>query len=262
MVSPHRMLLRGFAASIACSAARPRLRASRILPARPGALVGMAQDCSEHAIDRHPRRHQLGPLFCPPCLVCPPCLGKHVIDHVTIDKTGQDPNGHPVPEDGHGWAAGTWPPRSRIVTGVVEGEVRLCGAMDAPSGSSTPVSSKITTPLQSRLQPCSGWLTMVCAASRSGADAHGQGGECGQLCVPPGRFIVFTLDLCRPSGSPGKCIIRDKWIGGQGAGGGHMPEDASLRSTVAQRQLNITSRISGTADCSTSSHAKSQPKRR
>jgi uncharacterized protein len=31
-----------------------------------------------------------------------------------------------------------------------------CGAMVAPSGSSSPVSSKMTTPLQSRLQPCSG----------------------------------------------------------------------------------------------------------
>src|SRR5271165_7389169 len=67
--------------------------------------------------------------------------------------------------------------------------------MDAPSGSSSPVSSKITTPLQSRLQPCSGWLTTVCAASRSGAEGAGQGGECGHMSVPPGFLIcVFSVD--------------------------------------------------------------------
>jgi hypothetical protein len=70
-----------------------------------------------------------------------------------------------------------------------ERSVGRCGAMAAPSGSSSPVSSKITTPLQSRLQPCSGWLTTVCAASRSGADGAGQGGECGHISVPPGSFI-------------------------------------------------------------------------
>ena len=58
-----------------------------------------------------------------------------------------------------------------------------CGAMNAPPGSSSPVSSKITTPLQSRLQPCSGWLAMVCAASRSGAEGAGQGGVCGHISV-------------------------------------------------------------------------------
>ena len=62
--------------------------------------------------------------------------------------------------------------------------VGRCGAMNAPPGRSSPVSSKITTPLQSRLQPCSGWLTMVCAASRSGAEGGGQGGVCGHISVP------------------------------------------------------------------------------
>src|SRR6185437_4591151 len=56
--------------------------------------------------------------------------------------------------------------------------------MNAPPGSNSPVSSKVTTPLQSRLQPCSGWLTTVCAASRSGADAAGQGGVCGHISAP------------------------------------------------------------------------------
>ena len=45
---------------------------------------------SYHVIDHDPRRHQPGPLF------CPPCTGKHVIHQVTIDKTGQDPNADPV----------------------------------------------------------------------------------------------------------------------------------------------------------------------
>ena len=70
-----------------------------------------------------------------------------------------------------------------------------CGAMNAPPGSSSPVSSKITTPLQSRLQPCSGWLTMVCAASRSGAENAGQGGVCGHVPVPV-EFIVHLFDCC------------------------------------------------------------------
>ena len=72
--------------------------------------------------------------------------------------------------------------------------VGRCGAMHAPSGKSSPVSSKITMPLQSRLQPCSGWLTTVCAASRSGADASGQGGECGHMSVPPGWFFMCVLE--------------------------------------------------------------------
>ena len=62
--------------------------------------------------------------------------------------------------------------------------VGRCGGMNAPPGSSSPVSSKVTTPLQSRLQPCSGWLTTVCAASRSGAEGAGQGGVCGHISAP------------------------------------------------------------------------------
>jgi len=67
--------------------------------------------------------------------------------------------------------------------------------MNAPPGSNSPVSSKITTPLQSRLQPCSGWLTMVCAASRSGAVDAGQGGVCGHMPVPV-EFIVRVSGWC------------------------------------------------------------------
>jgi pimeloyl-ACP methyl ester carboxylesterase len=43
--------------------------------------------------------------------------------------------------------------------------VGRCGAMNPPPGSSSPVSSKVTTPLQNRLQRCSGWLIMVCAGA-------------------------------------------------------------------------------------------------
>src|SRR5689334_16260465 len=73
--------------------------------------------------------------------------------------------------------------------------------MEAPSGSSSPVSSKITTPLQSRLQPCSGWLTMVCAASRSGAEGAGQGGLCGHISVPLAvhRACFRLVVVCRSS---------------------------------------------------------------
>ena len=39
-----------------------------------------------------------------------------------------------------------------------------CGATVRPSGSSSPVSSKTTTPLQSSTQPCSGWRETTRAA--------------------------------------------------------------------------------------------------
>jgi hypothetical protein len=78
--------------------------------------------------------------------------------------------------------------------------VGRCGAMNPPPGSSSPVSSKITTPLQSRLQPCSGGLTRVCAASRSGAEGAGQGGVCLQISVPAGFIVrVFGWLACRSS---------------------------------------------------------------
>ena len=43
-----------------------------------------------------------------------------------------------------------------------------------PSGSSSPPSSKRTTPLHSRLQPCSGWLLTTAARSRASLVASGQ----------------------------------------------------------------------------------------
>ena len=48
-----------------------------------------------------------------------------------------------------------------------------CGSMISPPGSSSPVSSKITIPLQSSVQPCSGWLATARAASRSVACGSG-----------------------------------------------------------------------------------------
>jgi hypothetical protein len=55
------------------------------------------------------------------------------------------------------------------------------GAMDLPSGSSSPVSSKTMTPLQRRLQPCSGKHATTRAASRSVASADGQDGWCEHI---------------------------------------------------------------------------------
>ena len=60
------------------------------------------------------------------------------------------------------------PPRR----GYLRAAVR-CGSMISPPGSSSPVSSKITIPLQSSVQPCSGWLETARAASRSVACAFG-----------------------------------------------------------------------------------------
>src|SRR5699024_8282274 len=58
------------------------------------------------------------------------------------------------------------------------------GATTAPSGSSSPVSSKRTTPLQSRLHPCSGWPATTRAASRSTSSKAGQAASWLPI-VPP-----------------------------------------------------------------------------
>ena len=52
--------------------------------------IAEEQAQAEHVIDHDPRRQQPRPLL------YPPCLGKHVIQHVTVDKTGQDPDADPV----------------------------------------------------------------------------------------------------------------------------------------------------------------------
>jgi predicted alpha/beta-hydrolase family hydrolase len=57
-------------------------------------------------------------------------------------------------------AAGAWPAGFQGATSLTgrssARSVGRCGAIRAPSGSSSPVSSKITMPLQSKLHPCSG----------------------------------------------------------------------------------------------------------
>ena len=70
-----------------------------------------------------------------------------------------------------------------------------CGSMTRPSGRSSPVSSNSTTPLHKRLQPCSGWQAMVCAASRSGASADGHWGWCEHMMVG-----FRLLRVVRPAG--------------------------------------------------------------
>ncbi len=70
----------------------------------------------------------------------------------------------------------------QIVAGTsVCGAGPRCGWMQLPSGSSSPVSSKMITPLQRRLHPCSGWQDTTLAASRSTASAFGQGGWCSHI---------------------------------------------------------------------------------
>ena len=58
---------------------------------------------------------------------------------------------------------------------------RVCGASARPPGRSSPPSSKTTTPLHSRLQPCSGWLAMAWAAARAISPADGHGGSWGHM---------------------------------------------------------------------------------
>src|SRR5262249_19957485 len=64
------------------------------------------------------------------------------------------------------------------------------GRMARPSCSSAPPSSKITTPLHRRLQPCSGWLALILAPLRSWARARGHRGRCGHCCSPDCRAAL------------------------------------------------------------------------
>ena len=59
--------------------------------------------------------------------------------------------------------------------------VRLGGCAVGVFDGARLVSSKVTTPLQSRLHPCSGWLLTTRAASWSGSSAAGQVGEWGHM---------------------------------------------------------------------------------
>ena len=56
-----------------------------------------------------------------------------------------------------------------------------CGSIIEPSGRISPVSSKVITPLQRRLHPCSGCAATIRAASRSLASAAGQGVWCWHI---------------------------------------------------------------------------------
>ena len=73
-----------------------------------------------------------------------------------------------------------------------------CGATVRPSGSSSPVSSNSTTPLQSRLQPCSGWRASTTGRRRGpGRVGAGQVGRCGQVCTScaPGSGVARASSL-------------------------------------------------------------------
>src|SRR5260370_1327065 len=91
------------------------------------------------------------------------------------------------------------------------------GSMTDPSGSNTPVSSKITTPLQSRLQPCSGWLAITRAAWRSGASAGGHGDECWHVIrARPVRPAIRSWPAAAPHRAPGRVAGPARRPPGQG----------------------------------------------
>src|SRR6185437_14600527 len=112
-------------------------------------------------------------------------------------------------------AAGAWPGPwvTPIGRSKAARSVGRCGAMDAPSGSSSPVSSKITTPLQSRLQPCSGWLTMVCAASRSGSKEPDKAACVGTYqCLLAVSSCVFSVGVqCAAGGAVAHMAQADRF---------------------------------------------------
>src|SRR5690606_13080979 len=98
--------------------------------------------------------------------------------------------------------------------------VGRCGAMTPPSGSSSPVSSKSTTPLHSRLHPCSGCETSVRAASRSGASCEGQGGWCGHIVCLRSRLSVFCSSLLTHPSVKGFALTGHSPLGGLSLGTG------------------------------------------
>ena len=85
---------------------------------------------------------------------------------------------------------------SRLRPGRARGPAR-CGGRGRrwPSGSSSPSSSKRTTPLHSRLQPCSGWLLTTAARSRASLVASGQGVTWWHMAVPSVRSPARCREL-------------------------------------------------------------------
>jgi len=77
----------------------------------------------------------------------------------------------------------------------------LAGGTVVPPGTSAPPSSNSTTPLQSRLHPCSGWLVTALALKRSAARASGHRGLCWQAC--------FLARRAGPGGGTGRSVISD-----------------------------------------------------
>jgi hypothetical protein len=167
-----------------------RQAGSRFLPRRPWSA-------------RSPRSSASPPRSLPPVISRTSCPCRAGQDLVLRSRQTRQAGWTPrdVADDGSGRRACPRCPGATPAGRSKARSVGRCGAMNTPPGSSSPVSSKITTPLQSRLQPCSGWLTMVCAASRSGAEGAGQGGMCGHRPVPLAvHRVSFRLVLvCRSS---------------------------------------------------------------
>jgi hypothetical protein len=105
--------------------------------------------------------------------------------------------------------------------------VGRCGAMMRPSGKSSPVSSKTTTPLHSKFHPCSGWAATIRTASRSATSGDGHTGRCRHGGRRPEEgFIAGGCGGCaaralswrrRADGSchhglrPRRCPVRGQW---------------------------------------------------
>ncbi len=105
--------------------------------------------------------------------------------------------------------APAWP--SQAATGT-----RSCtgrrGGTTRPSGSNWPVSSKRTTPLHSRLHPCSGWLATLWAASRSGWSAGGHGGRCGHIAhLWLWGYVSLWWPAARTFHRGGRVTCTDRW---------------------------------------------------
>jgi hypothetical protein len=103
------------------------------------------------------------------------------------------------------------------------------GGIARPSGSSSPVSSKTTTELHRRFQPCSGWRETIRASSWSGESAGRQGGECGQLGLCMDRPLRSSwCSGCDLHLSPGPCM--------------RMPGCTQCQGTCAQRRRVVPTR--------------------
>ena len=116
------------------------------------------------------------------------------------------------------------------------------GGTTRPPGRISPMSSNTITPLHSRLHPCSGWMTTVWAASRSGRSAGGHGGRCQHIAhLWSGLRMYLVLWAVRLWGWSCKkgTNRRSLWASPDGAHAGGIFRSRPAVTTVPRDRLQV-----------------------